>query len=148
MPLRLASCQLIPPIARMTTTLLLLLSLAVPLLAEARLVQDQLGRAINVPEQPARLVTLAASLNRSVLQAGRGLWPDPWFVATLADAYIGFVIFYVWVAYKERTVPARILWFLFIMGLGNLAAAFYVLLQLRKLGPGESWEKLLLRKRD
>ena len=46
-------------------------------------------------------VTIAASLERSVLEAGRGLWPDPWFRATLADAYIGFVIFYVWVAYKD-----------------------------------------------
>ena len=38
-------------------------------------------------------VTFAASLDRSVLQAGRGLWPDPWFVVTLAETYIGFVIF-------------------------------------------------------
>jgi len=90
-------------------------------------------------------ITFAASLDRSVFQAGRGLWPDPWFVATLVDAYFGFVIFYVWVAYKERTASARILWFLLIMGLGNMAAAFYVLLQLRKFGPGEGWEKLVLR---
>jgi len=30
-----------------------------------------------------------ASLERSVFQAGRGLWPGPWFVATLLDAYFG-----------------------------------------------------------
>jgi hypothetical protein len=53
-------------------------------------------------------------------------------VATLLDAYLGFFIFYVWVAYKERAASTRILWFLLIMGLGNMAKAFYVLLQLRK----------------
>ena len=89
-------------------------------------------------------VTFWASLDRSVFQAGRGLWPDPWFLTTLIDAYLGFLIFYVWVAYKERTTLSRILWFLLIMPLGNMAAAFYVLLQLRKLWPGERWEKLLL----
>ena len=90
-------------------------------------------------------MTFWASMNRSVFQAGRGLWPDPWFLTTLLDAYLGFLIFYVWVAYKERTTLSRILWFLLIMALGNMAAAFYVLLQLRKLRPGEGWEKLLLR---
>ena len=55
------------------------------------------------------------------------------------------VIFYVWVAYKEKTYAFRILWFASIMGLGNMAVAIYGLLQLRKLRPGEGWEKLLLR---
>ena len=90
-------------------------------------------------------VTFWASLDRSVLQARRGLWLDPWFVATLVDAYIGFVIFYVWVAYKEKTAFSRILWFFLILGLGNMAAAFYVLLQMRKLGSVDPWEKVLLR---
>jgi len=90
-------------------------------------------------------LTFTASLERGVFQAGRGLWPDPWFLATLLDAYFGFLIFYVWVAYKERTAASRILWFLLILALGNMAAAFYVLLQLRKLRTVDPWEKLLLR---
>jgi hypothetical protein len=90
-------------------------------------------------------LTFTASLERSVFQAGRGLWPDPWFLATLLDAYFGFLIFYVWVAYKERTAASRILWFLLIMALGNMAAAFYVLLQLRRLRTVDPWEKLFLR---
>lgn len=56
----------------MTTTLWLLLSLAAPVVAEARLVHDQLGRAVDVPEQPARLVTLAASLTEIVFALGQG----------------------------------------------------------------------------
>ena len=90
------------------------------------------------------VVTFQTNLERSVFQAGRGLWPDPWFLATLLDAYFRFVIFYVWVAYKEKTYASRSLWFVLIMGLGNMAIALYGLLQLRKLQPGERWEKLLL----
>jgi iron complex transport system substrate-binding protein len=72
MSMRPASFQMTPAIARITMTLLLLLSLAVPLLAEARLVHDQLGRAVNVPEQPARIVTLAASLTEIVFALEQG----------------------------------------------------------------------------
>ena len=91
------------------------------------------------------IVSVWASMERNVFQAGRGLWPDPWFLATLLDAYLGFLIFYVWVAYKERSPSSRILWFFLIMGLGNMAAAFYVLLQLGKMRSGDGWDKLLLR---
>ena len=36
-------------------------------------------------------VTTVASLDRGVFDAGAELWPDPWFKATLADAYFGFL---------------------------------------------------------
>jgi hypothetical protein len=89
-------------------------------------------------------ITVIASLDRSVLQAGRGLWPDPWFRATLMDAYFGFLTFFVWVAYKEPSWVARGLWFTAIMLLGNFAMSGYLLWQLSKLEQF-SWEALLLR---
>jgi hypothetical protein len=90
-------------------------------------------------------VTAWASWDRAVWQA-LDLFRDPWFVATFADAYCGFVTFYVWVAYKERSTTARVLWFLAIMGLGNIAMASYMLLQLFRLRRGASWEQLLLNR--
>ncbi len=90
-------------------------------------------------------VTTWASCDRAVWRAGH-LFTEPWFVATFADAYCGFLTFYVWVAYKERGSVARVVWFLAIMGLGNIAMAAYMLIQLLKLRPGESWEHLLLRR--
>lgn len=89
-------------------------------------------------------ITVAASLDRSVLQAGRGLWPDPWFCATLMDAYFGFLTFFVWVAYKEQSWAARGAWFVAIMSLGNFAISGYLLWQLSKM-TDFSWEALLLR---
>lgn len=89
-------------------------------------------------------ITTVASLDRSVMQAGRGLWPDPWFIATLMDAYFGFLTFFVWVAYKETRWIARGTWFVAIMLLGNFAMSAYVLWQLSKLKEF-SWEAFLLR---
>jgi len=78
-----------------------------------------------------------------------GAWPsysaNPWAIATLYDAYSGFATFYVWVVYKERTLWSRALWFLLIMGLGNIATSFYVLIQLFLLKPEERAESILWR---
>ncbi|MET0556255.1 MAG: DUF1475 family protein [Vicinamibacteria bacterium] len=90
-------------------------------------------------------VTTWASLDRSVFQAGN-LLDDPWGVATLVDAYMGFLTFYVWVAYKETGLGRRLVWFVLIMGLGNIAMAAYVLVQLFGLPAGATVETLLLRK--
>jgi cell shape-determining protein MreD len=76
--------------------------------------------------------------------AGADLWPDYWFRATLLDAYFGFITFYVWVAYKERTNFARAAWLLAILLLGNFAMSAYVLRQLVMTRPFD-WESLLLR---
>jgi len=76
-------------------------------------------------------------------------WPtyaaNPWAVATLWDACFGFLTFYVWVVYKERKIWARILWFVLIMGLGNIAMSLYVLIQLMRLGRDEPAETVLWR---
>jgi len=67
-----------------------------------------------------------------------------WTIATLMDAYFGFTTFYVWVFYKERAWAPRLLWFVAIMLLGNMAMASYVLLQLWRLGPDEPAAAILL----
>lgn len=88
--------------------------------------------------------TVAASVDKNILDAGRELWQSLWFRATLLDAYCGFITFYVWVAYKERSFTSRIMWLVLIMGLGNLAMSLYVLIQLATVEQFDV-ERLLLR---
>src|SRR3546814_1030210 len=57
----------------------------------------------------------------------------PWFIATLVDTYLAFFTFWLWVAYKERSNIARVLWLLLILALGNIAIAGYMLIQLWRL---------------
>ena len=89
-------------------------------------------------------VTVRASLDRSILDAGEVI-ADPWGLATLADAYCGFLTFYIWVAYRERTAVGRGVWFVLIMAFGNLAMALYVLLLLRRLPAEVGPREILLR---
>lgn len=93
-------------------------------------------------------VTTIASLERSVLEAAADLWHDAWFRATLADAYFGFLVIYLWIAYKERTGSRRILWFVLVMTLGNLAIATYFLIQLFRLPAAARAQDLLVRPSD
>jgi hypothetical protein len=70
-----------------------------------------------------------------------------WTIATFFDAYYGFVTFYVWVIYKERRWPARVVWFVAIMALGNIAMSAYVLLQLARLRADEPTAAILTARR-
>ena len=94
------------------------------------------------------VMTTYVSLHKSILLAGPEFsWQtSPWAVATLFDAYFGFTTFFVWVCFKERTNAARALWFVLIMGLGNIAMSAYVLRQLFKLKDDEPLSNLLLRR--
>jgi hypothetical protein len=73
---------------------------------------------------------------------------NPWFIATLFDAYFGFLFFWLWVAYKERTWPARVGWLVGILLLGNIAMAVYVLILTFRLPADAPVERLLLRRHD
>ena len=80
-------------------------------------------------------LTVSASLDRGILPALDALWPDLWFRATLADAYFAFLTVWLWVAWRERTLGARLLWLLLFCGLGSIAIAVYVLIALARSEP-------------
>ncbi len=75
-------------------------------------------------------VTTWASLHTPLFSIPREVLGHPWFIATLVDAYWAFIAFYVWVAWKEPSPGARLLWFVAIIALGNLAMAAYMLREL------------------
>lgn len=89
------------------------------------------------------LVTIRAGMTVSLRDAWADYVANPWAVATLYDAYFGFLTFYLWVLFKERTMGSRLLWFLLITCLGNIAMSLYVLIQLHRLPAGEPVEAVL-----
>ncbi|PPE75001.1 DUF1475 domain-containing protein [Solimonas fluminis] len=70
---------------------------------------------------------------------------NPWTIATLFDAYFGFLWFWLWIAYRERSLAARIAWLPAVLLLGNIAMACYMLKVLWSLPPGAGVRELLLR---
>ncbi|MDP3071183.1 MAG: DUF1475 family protein [Opitutaceae bacterium] len=74
-----------------------------------------------------------ASLHTPLFAIPREVVSHPWFIATLFDAYYAFIAFYVWVAWKEQSLAARVLWFVAIIALGNVAIGAYMLRELFRL---------------
>jgi hypothetical protein len=95
----------------------------------------------------AMLVVTGTATLKQPLWEWQGLVREPdrwWTIATLADAYFGFLTFYVWVWFKEHSAGARAGWLVAIMLLGNIAMSIYVLRQLARWRDDESVAALLL----
>ena len=81
------------------------------------------------------IVTSWAGMHQSMFAWG-GLTTGPdryWTIATVMDAYFGFLTFYAWVLYKEMRSLPRVVWFFAIVMFGNMAMSLYVLIQLARL---------------
>ena len=91
-------------------------------------------------------VTTRASMDTAIWQLSASLTGDLWFQATLADAYFGFLTFFVWLAYKEPGWIARIAWLVAILLLGNIAMATYCLIQLFRVPASADLREVLLRR--
>jgi hypothetical protein len=91
-------------------------------------------------------MTVRTSLHISLWRALPAFASSPWAMATLYDAYFGFLTFYCWLAWRERSLAMKILWFVFIMAAGNIAMSLYVLLQLFGLKADEPASALFRQK--
>ena len=73
-----------------------------------------------------------ASSQCALFDIPREVATHPWFITTLADAYLAFIAFWVWLAWKEGTVAARVLWLFTILLWGNPAIAVYMLAEIAR----------------
>lgn len=78
-------------------------------------------------------VTGWASLSCALWNTPREVATHPWFIATLFDAYWGFLTFFCWVCWKETSWLKRSVWLVLILLLGNIAMSAYVLNKLFRL---------------
>lgn len=92
--------------------------------------------------------TVRATMDYSIADVGARIGADTWFHATLADAYCGFLTFYCWVFYLERSSVRRALWLVAILLLGNLAMAAYALNRLLRLPADAGAADILLRREE
>jgi hypothetical protein len=68
----------------------------------------------------------------------------PWGIVSLVDLYTGFVLFSVWIFYRERSLISAITWVVAMMTLGFWAGSLYALMAL--LGSSGDWRKFWLGK--
>lgn len=89
-----------------------------------------------------------ASSRCALFDIPREVATHPWFIATLVDAYLAFIAFWVWLAWKEGTLAARVLWLFAILLWGNPAIALYMLRELARVRrEGGGLEAVFTRKR-
>jgi len=74
---------------------------------------------------------LAGKEGVNVIKGFEIVCAEPWGLATMFDAYFGFLAFWLYVAWRERTLGARTGWLVALLLLGNFAIAAYALLCLR-----------------
>ena len=54
----------------------------------------------------------------------------PWGIVSLVDLYSGFILFSLWIFYKENLLPA-IFWTFFVMTLGSFTIALYIIYSIK-----------------
>jgi len=80
---------------------------------------------------------ISTSIQSNLFKQWDFLGSIPWMQATLWDFYANVTVIFLWVCYKEDSIPLRILWLILLVTLGSIASCAYVLIQLFKLEPGE-----------
>jgi hypothetical protein len=93
-------------------------------------------------------VTTWASLECPLFAVPRDVFGHPWFIATLFDAYWGFITFFAWVCYKQNAWLARVTWLVAILLLGNIAMASYCLAELARPDAARGAREMLVARRD
>lgn len=77
------------------------------------------------------LVAMAAAILSAFVAGdffaeGSEIWSLPWGKVSLIDIYVGLAIFAAWIGYRERSMQARLVWWIGLVVLGNLTAALYL----------------------
>ena len=93
---------------------------------------------------PERIVQLLTNLVSNGLKYNANELPEV-VIGSTGAREDGFLTFFVWLAYRENSLAARLLWLIAILLLGNIAMASYVLLIVWRLPPEAPASRVLLR---
>ena len=92
--------------------------------------------------------TVRASLAQALFDIPPAVYQNPWFQVTLLDAYFAFLAFFVWVAWKEKRIAARVLWGIALALWGNFAIATYLLRELFRIRTDGDIAEIFTNRRD
>jgi len=70
-------------------------------------------------------VTIWSSLQESIMLQGH-LFNEPWFLATLTDTYLAFLLFYLWIFFTEKGALKKGVYLVLVLCLGNIAMGLMI----------------------
>lgn len=71
-------------------------------------------------------------INGDFGEDGAALLRNPWGVVSLVDLYVGFILFSLWIGFREARASVAAVWIVFMMVLGFFTASVYVLVVLHQ----------------
>ncbi len=77
-------------------------------------------------------VILNGFINGDFFRDGAALIANPWGLVSLVDLYVGFIIFSLWIGFRETNFLTAALWIFLMMVLGFFTASLYLLVALRR----------------
>lgn len=86
--------------------------------------------------------TIWASMQSSILQQGH-LFSEPWFIATLIDTYLAFLLFYLWIALTTRGNIIRMMYFVLVVTLGNISMGLMIAWRAYRMHQAMTWIQFL-----
>lgn len=75
-------------------------------------------------------VLINGFVNGNFSQDGAELLANPWGVVSFVDLYVGFTLFSIWIAFREKNILAAIVWIILMMVLGFFTGSLYLLIAL------------------
>ncbi|MRS02228.1 DUF1475 domain-containing protein [bacterium] len=70
---------------------------------------------------------------------GSKLLAMPWGIVSMVDLYVGFILFSMWIIYREKAILPSIVWVFFMLTLGFFTGSLYVFITLQK--SGGNWQR-------
>jgi hypothetical protein len=61
---------------------------------------------------------------------GSEILKNPWGIVSLVDLYTGFILFSMWIIYREKSILRSIPWVILMMVLGFFTGSLYTLITL------------------
>jgi hypothetical protein len=75
---------------------------------------------------------------------GSSLLQNPWGVVSMVDLYTGFILFSLWIGYREANAARSVFWIVLMLVFGFFTGSIYVFLALNQ--SKGSWKKFWLGK--
>jgi hypothetical protein len=69
-------------------------------------------------------------INGNFSQDGAALLANPWGMVSFIDLYVGFSLFSIWIAFREKNILVAFFWIILMMVLGFFTGSLYLLLAL------------------
>jgi len=66
----------------------------------------------------------------SFTEDGSKLLANPWGIVSVVDLYVGFILFSMWIGFREKSTATAVIWIILMMVFGFLTASLYLLIAL------------------